>query len=136
MFREISYRRIESRHCALIKLSGSGDRQSIRVTCRGNMSCSHQLGGSLGSHRNVSEERFSRNIFLYPPTRARVRAPLLAGSNVPPSSHTLSPSASLVSTFSSSEHSLRRKRNLRDMDLGGHCPPGSGTLPPKPLSGI
>ena len=31
---------------------------------------------------------------------------------------------------------LSRKKSLRDMDLGGHCPPGSGTLPPKPLSGI
>ena len=44
--------------------------------------------------------------------------------------------ASLDSTFSSSWHSLSRKKSLRDMDLGGHCPPGSGTLPPKPLSGI
>ena len=78
---------------------------------------------------------FRETCFQYPPTRARTRAPLL-GPNVPPSSHTLSPGASLDSTFSSSWHSLSRKKSLRDMDLGGHCPPGSGTLPPKPLSGI
>ena len=48
---------------------------------------------------------------------------------MPSSSHTLSPSASLVSTFSSSWHSLSRKKNLRDMVLGGHCSPGTGAPP-------
>ena len=45
-------------------------------------------------------------------------------------------SASLVSTFSSSEHSLRRKRNLRDMDLGGHCSvqTGVGFSPPRSVN--